>query len=571
MAKIFPNQLSNEILDDRLRKSEVLLFDKFKDSLLPENTHIYYSVEFLNRFKNKNPAWDGECDFIITDEVNGIIFIEVKGGDIEKKGNIWFQNGRQLKKSPLYQSKQASYQIMKHYDHEWNKKYPNEDRPQFNYGYFAFFPDSHKEKNGDYLSLSEDIEQIGFYEDIEKIDRKVLDFFHYNPAGYVGKKSDLGKKSQEIFHQLFMGNTSLNFSRSLSKQMEINEFKIDQFSEMQMALIDRVKLNKRIYFTGPAGSGKTTMAMYFHNEVYSDNKNRVLLCKNKFLRDHLRKNNIKGGQIETFDSFINQLVNKSPPSKEKNDVFSLLKIQKWNNKIRLKFIDLAYDYIEKNEIKYDSIVIDEAQDFEEDWWVLIEALLSENSNLMIFGDMNQKLWKSGEKPRISGLFDIRLSEIYRNCNKIAERTRMFCDRQGQDLLLKGPSSGGFLLPEIQSIDKALKRILNRLVFSQDLNQSHITIITNNRKTIDKVKNFHFSGISFTENLNDEDDNIFVTSVYKYKGLENHVVIVIMDDEENSFSDEELYTAMSRAISDLYILTKTNRSELLKRLEIFEDQ
>ena len=251
-------------------------------------------------------------------------------------------------------------------------------------------------------------------------------------------------------------------------------------------------------------------------------------------------------------------------------MLSSLKSQKWNNTIREKFIDLSFDYIGENEIKYDSIVIDEAQDFEEDWWVLIEALISDNSDLMIFGDMNQKLWKSGKKPKISGLFDMRLDEIYRNCNKIAERTRVFCDRQGQHLLLKGPSSGGFLIPEIESIDKALKRILNRLVFSQDLNQSHITIITNNANTKNKVKNYNFSGISFTEDLDDENENIFVTTVYKYKGLENHVVVLIIEDEEKPFSDEELYTAMSRAISDLYILTKANRSELLNRLEIFDN-
>ena len=109
-----------------------------------------------------------------------------------------------------------------------------------------------------------------------------------------------------------------------------------------------------------------------------------------------------------------------------------------------------------------------------------------------------------------------------------------------------------------------------MVFSQDLNQSHITIITNNANTKNKVKNYNFSGISFTEDLDDENENIFVTTVYKYKGLENHVVILIIEDEEKPFSDEELYTAMSRAISDLYILTKANRSELLSRLEIFDN-
>ena len=98
MSHIFPNKLSSEIINDRKRNAEVMVFNALKKAKLFSTQRVYYSASWLNTVLSGDAQSDGECDFIITDTDIGIIYIEVKGGHITKDtNNHWFSNGKRIK------------------------------------------------------------------------------------------------------------------------------------------------------------------------------------------------------------------------------------------------------------------------------------------------------------------------------------------------------------------------------------------------------------------------------------------------------------------------------------------
>lgn len=562
MAKIFPKELPSEIRLDPKRKAEVQIFDSLSAAKLPKDTNIYYSVAWLNK-DIRSPRWDGECDFIIIDKDYGAIFIEVKGGVIRKEGASWYQNERKLKKSPLMQAKDSTYQVTANFNRRWQKNHYNERIPSFNYGWFAFFPHSSKNKNSE-ISMSEDIQQIGFSEDLENITKKIYDFFNYKPSESIGKKDELGLQGQNIFHDLIIGK-NLDFSLPLDKQLKANSFEVKQLSKEQDKVISIIDQMKKIWIIGPAGSGKTTIALRTLAQYQDQPKSILFLCKNKLLSDSIKarysQNNIT---VKTFDSYIIDLVKISKDESARKAALSSLGERGYTSEIQNILIDVAFDSINENKKKYDFIIVDESQDFKEHWWELISALMHEDSYLRIFGDMNQNLW-GNKKPTIDGLQKTYLKEVFRNSQEIAKRTMLFCDQQGEDLSLKGPIMGDIILSDT-SKEKGLKDIIKQLIKHEIIDPSDITILCR-KKRLKALRNTVVAGIKISDDWSNRSKDIFATTVYHYKGMESHIVIMMIDDE---WSLEELYIGMSRAITNLYIFAKEEKIKWIKQvLDIFD--
>ena len=58
-----------------------------------------------------------------------------------------------------------------------------------------------------------------------------------------------------------------------------------------------------------------------------------------------------------------------------------------------KFMEL----IEKHPIKFDAVIVDEGQDFKEDYWISISELVKEDGYFYVFYDPDQNIFKSDLK------------------------------------------------------------------------------------------------------------------------------------------------------------------------------
>lgn len=87
---VFKNSESNE----KINEAELLVQKALKQ--LDDNWFIFQNFRFKASF---------EIDFLLFNENYGFLIIEVKGGNIEKKGLTWYQNDRIMKLSPDAQVK----------------------------------------------------------------------------------------------------------------------------------------------------------------------------------------------------------------------------------------------------------------------------------------------------------------------------------------------------------------------------------------------------------------------------------------------------------------------------------
>lgn len=77
---------------------------------------------------------DAEADFIFVHAEYGLLFVEVKGGDIRHERGKWSQNGKLLDKSPAEQARHNRYNIEEYVDQNM-KSYGN-----ISYSFAACFP-----------------------------------------------------------------------------------------------------------------------------------------------------------------------------------------------------------------------------------------------------------------------------------------------------------------------------------------------------------------------------------------------------------------------------------------------
>ncbi len=540
MSEIFPKELPSVIKKNPLRNAEINLFNGLKDAKLFSTTRIYYSVSWMNKHDNRSRQKDGECDFIITDEIYGIIFIEVKGGEISKNDqNQWFSGDIKIK-NPIKQCNKSMYQIMQEFRKRWKEKKSNEDYPKFFYDSFAFFPDVNNE-NRSYLGIEYDQNKFGFRKDMKKLGERILNFFLQGQK-VQGQYEKLGLDAQNIFHEIF--TKPINFKYKLKDEIHDNNFFIEELTNEQSEILEGTHKNwETLWCEGPAGSGKTVIAIKKFINEYSkqDQKRFLFLCKNVKISEKISEkieNEITDKDknyrfIGTFDKFCKDILVKN------NDDLDFKNLDESYSKV--------FDYCE-NEKKFDVIVVDESQDFSPISWTILENIRATDSIFWIFGDSNQKIWNYA-KPEIKNINpqSVYLPHILRNSQTIAKKSLSFFDGGGHNIRLDGPISNKFEIIATDSFANEIKKIHKKLRFEGVENESIVML-------------------SSDKNLKKELSSINSSSIFRFKGMEADCVIFVIEDLEK-YKPEHLYVGITRAKTFLNILCLPKDKNMIEKMLI----
>jgi len=169
-------------------------------------------------------------------------------------------------------------------------------------------------------------------------------------------------------------------------------------TEEQQRILDETAYDKRKIFLGAAGTGKTYIAMEKVRRLVKDEKRVLLTCFNRRLGDKMRKD--LADEIETglltatnfHDLLMNILVERGaglavPAEQEARGCF-----------FQVELPERAFSLIAElpEEEKYDALVIDEGQDFREEWFMILQGLLKggELGEFYIFADPGQTLFNA---------------------------------------------------------------------------------------------------------------------------------------------------------------------------------
>jgi superfamily I DNA and RNA helicase len=135
---------------------------------------------------------------------------------------------------------------------------------------------------------------------------------------------------------------------------------------------------------GCAGSGKTMLAVQKARQFSELGMNVLLICFNAPLAEYLRRR-LPNIDVYHFHELCRQAAKRVELLIPRN-----IDDQEYFENVLPEALLKAADTIGR---VYDAIIIDEGQDFKENYWIAIESLLKENGYLYIFYDNNQNLYE----------------------------------------------------------------------------------------------------------------------------------------------------------------------------------
>lgn len=562
MAKLIPNINVDEIDQKPERDVARALVDQ-----LPNNVIVLHSYPWLRPDRNdrtgKTTLLEGEADFLIVWPEMGILVIEVKGGSIKYDADTrgWFRElGKFSKpiKDPFEQARRNSHQIVGMIS---NRVYGG-NAPPFSHGHAVIFPDciySGALPPGADAAItlsSNDLNNMA-----DKIARALRQWAR-TATPYVFTKDELSKVQRAIL-------PVFNILPILFRTIEEQEERLVRLTDEQIRLLAFLGYNKRVAIEGVAGSGKTMLAKRQVETFAERGMKTLFVCFNKELASWLKQEVPSELQelidVHHFHSLCAHLCRKAgigfnPPDRN-SDHF-------WKEEASYLLLD-AVDFIKEY---YDAVVVDEAQDFYQDWWEPLEQLNVEKESglLYVFYDPAQNLYNDGKVfiPAMGEPF--RLPTNCRNtkaisgtCSKILKKAIAT-----HPLAPEGVATE-FITDKKHKIPSIIDQMIKQWISIDKISCSQVVILSPNR-----FKNSCLNG----QNKVGEQNLIFETSEWRngegilfstirsFKGLEADIVILIDTVEPDSvenFGSSDLYVACSRAKHILKIISDKKIEEVLR--------
>jgi hypothetical protein len=508
---------------------------------LPKGWQAWHSL----RLRSKKTGRFSETDFVIADPSNpSILILEVKGGRIETSDGRWYQNGHPMKSSPLDQALTFRTLLVERFRHH------KIEAPKM--GCAVCFPNTMFEKG----PLGDDLRGLVIGEKDLPYLNGVLPEVMTNA---VPKPWPVSNRWVQALHKLW-GETWVP-EICLGSRVQLDEEKRLQLDHAQMNIIESLSANDRLCIQGPAGSGKTLLAIEAALRETQQSKRVLFLCYTEalaaFLKECLKKTAIRVGAIRNFAS---NLLGESAPEKLMGQSSTY-----WEG-VSLR---AAIDGLPNEDERWETVIVDEAQDFSGDDWELAKECVHPDGKFWVFGDQGQAFWpdRGLTEEMIRGFPKFNLMKPYRCHPAIQHLDECYsgqCELDKQ-LLKKGlkegtiriiTSSEGRLLKQIE---KEISRLL-----SGGLKRGDIAVLSL-RGRGSKESITHRSDIGGHPIVLATDpaagENIICDTFLRFKGLERPAVIITDLRLVSNLYEKRMHIAVSRALSLLRIVGV--ESEILK--------
>ncbi|MCF8431950.1 MAG: NERD domain-containing protein [Melioribacteraceae bacterium] len=538
MAIIYPN-----VKNISGPQSERKFLRKLKEQLSDEYW-VFHSVEFISNIKGT--LQQGEADFIILHPELGILVLEVKGGkEIDYDGHTntmyptdEFGNKHKLKSEPMAQGRKNMHALIDNLIN--NGIYISREHINFTYGNVAVFPGV--EFNLLVMPPNYSREIIVDSNDLDNLESKLGSIYHYwarkNTSSAMITRDKLELIRDKVLAPIFQLHRS--FKVSLKDEEEV----FVRLTEKQKNVFDKMsKRNKRAVIEGFAGTGKTIIASIKARELAENGTKTLLLCYNNNLADYL-KSQLENVDVFTFHSLARKIITESNPQKwpeNPNQDF-------WENEIVYTLMEC-----DLKKYSYSAILVDEAQDFNSEWWEFIKLLMVEDSYFYIFFDPNQNVRNTLIKLPISSTI-IPLDENCRNTKNINQVVKKYGkveilefeeNYDGEDVEL-------FTATTFEKLDEIIKILLTRLRDEYKLTSKNFSII-HNFSDEDPYKMRMIQGRMHRKYSTSppRSNEIIYDTINRFKGLEADALIII--NHINHGTDYQMYVAASRAKHKLFII------------------
>ena len=322
-----------------------------------------------------------------------------------------------------------------------------------------------------------------------------------------------------------------------------------------------------------AGTGKTVLAFEKARRLASEGFSTLLTCYNRLLADYLSSicKDIPNLEVMSFHQLCYRQVDKVKQV-SRRDLLNEAKITYPGKDLFDVQMPNALTYsIDVLPDRYDAIVCDEGQDFQDDYWVPLELLLSDfdKGPLYIFYDDNQNLYTR------AGTFPIQ-DEPYSlttNCRNTAPiHTTSYKYYKGVPVSAPDIQGDEVQFDESPGQDPQASKINFRivdLIAKQKVAPEDITVLIadslNKAEYYSRLKKLPLPRPAkwLMEGVRGK-NTVLIETIQRFKGLESPIVILWgLDTIDLSQRQELLYVGMSRAKSLLIIVGRKDTLAAIK--------
>lgn len=327
---------------------------------------------------------------------------------------------------------------------------------------------------------------------------------------------------------------------------------IDELTRHQFAALRGAFELPNVAIVGPAGSGKTMLAIWKLAALLEEGKRALYVCFNVALAERLRiENAAMASSITSVDRLFTQVA--GPRLGQVDERYFLEGLPQ-------KVLDKSADMPPAE--KYEAIIVDEGQDFGDLRVIALLDLMIKGGQWLFFADWHQDVYRAGNSDALGAEVTFRL---YHNCRN-TERTNTATNQYCRQSISSMPGVPVGVVPLVSRCTSHRAMAARAWDLAHELGPEGGAVFISpyrlGNSCIDAVRRGH--GLELTEDIRNlgQPGFVYFSTIKSFKGLEAQQVILLhadIPDRSLAFASEDLYVACTRATGRLAILVSTEEA------------
>jgi hypothetical protein len=525
---------------------------------LPKDVLVIHSLAWTYKTR-QGQLVEGEADFTVFFENAGFLTIEVKGGGVAYNGTSGMWSSIDRKgiahpiKDPFRQARKERFAVLDQIKGhaEWRKWHGR----RIQAGHAVFFPDL--DSRAPLVGPDRPADIIGTKGDLEHLRAWINGAISF----WIGKEpfDPLGTLGLSLIEAIFC--RSIEVRPLLAQTLHAEEQIRIRLTAQQARALRILGGRKRAVISGGAGTGKTLLAAEKVRRLAAEGQKVLFLCYNRPLADALRRSisQMSNVQVLTF----HQLCESRAAQVQREHGRDLLSEAALAYPGADRFnVQMPFALALSNEVlaqKFDAIVVDEAQDFSDEYWFAIEELLKDPKHgaLYLFTDPNQALYRRHANLPVKD-DPFYLTTNCRNTVYIHQAAyRYFRGEPTDPPDIEGTELVRITGRSVEDQAAHIAREVSRLVAREGVRPAQVVILVLGRpknQFYDELAKHSLGKTSGWSIEVHDAGRVLMDTVKRFKGLEAAIVFLWLPFAPNDVDDREaLYVGLSRAKSIIYIV------------------
>ena len=477
---------------------------------------------------------DFQIDIVLLHREHGVLNLEVKGHRIEVRDGIWCSGrhpSKPLKQQPYDQAKSNAFELRDLLRSEC-------DLPNLHVEYGVAFPNTTSfegrlppEVNRAQLLIASDLDDP----------QHAVDLLMTHRWG----NQPLSQDALESIVDVLCPNAT--FSWDPLAQANSARSRLDDICQEQIKAMAGLDVNTRVAVTGAAGTGKSRLAANWALRAFHREERTLVTCYNEPLAAQLRRrlpedDSLRIGAFLTLALSLEGMEPLVPPA-DAGDEW-------WN----VHAVGHLLRYWHQVTEQFDTIIIDEAQDFSPAWIAALEMLLDPEGprRVLLLADEQQMLYQRGFTTPLAADGWTRC-ELVVNCRNSFSIGNLIRRRlNGAPAPLNRPEAAGIRWIQADNLESAVAAVqeqLHQLVTVEARDPSTILVETTDSTTRHALR--AHSNLVPWEQAATTPGQVVCENVHRAKGLEVDTVLFVCTDSQ--VEDTLLYIGLSRAVVELTVI------------------